>query len=174
MQTNIRKAIQPRLDLKAQPMDRLLDMLSWGILFLHWYLIISQYGDLPAEIPAHFDAKGNIDGYSHKSMLFFLPSLVTLLLSGLTILNRFPHIFNFPVKITPENAERQYRLACRFLRFIQLLISLMFCLISFGILGAASGDSMFSSLLLLPIILGFSFIPLVLYMIQAGKKGKLG
>lgn len=170
--SNKRIEERPRLKIKPELSDRLIEMLAWGSLILHWLLILTQYADLPAEIPAHFDSKGNVDGYSHKSMLFFLPALVSLILTGLTLLNRHPHKFNFPVTITPENAERQYRLACRFLRFIQLFISLMFGLISISILGAATGEKMFSAILVLPVILAFSFIPMVLYMIQAGKKGK--
>jgi hypothetical protein len=43
--------------------------------------------------------------------LFFYPIVAIIAALAITILCRFPHIFSYPVIITPENAPRLYRIA---------------------------------------------------------------
>ena len=61
-----------------------------------------------------------------KDLLLFLNPLVGLVLvSLLTIGKRFPNHFNYPVKITPENAELQHTLAIHFLDRITIVSAVM-------------------------------------------------
>ena len=71
-----------------------------------WALTLTNYSILPEIIPIHFNGAGKADGFGNKTHIFVLPIISTLLFIGLTILNKHPHIFNYPSQITKENAVR--------------------------------------------------------------------
>ena len=52
---------------------------------------------------------------------------------------RFPHIQNYPWKITEENAKRQYALSRRLLAGLRALLMVMFALIVWGQIESALG-----------------------------------
>jgi hypothetical protein len=43
----------------------------------------------------------------------------------MTVLNRFPHIFNYTTTITEENALREYTRATRLVRYLKLTMVLI-------------------------------------------------
>jgi uncharacterized membrane protein len=96
-----------------------------------WGLLIFYYAKMPDIVPVHFDVKGQPDAYGSKRTLVVLPIIAVLLFTGMTILNRFPHIFNYPVKITPENALRQYSMATRLVRILKLVIMFIFLMVEY-------------------------------------------
>lgn len=73
-------------------------------------IAIAFWAYLPAQVPAHFDAAGRADAWSGRWILTLVTvmSAVTYVATGLVC--RAPHRFSYWVAITPENAERQYRL----------------------------------------------------------------
>ena len=80
----------------------------------------------PDIVPIHYNFAGQADSFGNKSTLWGLPVISLITYIGLTILNCYPHIFNFPTKVTPENAEALYKIATRVMRTVKLLVSLMF------------------------------------------------
>ncbi|MEP7165982.1 MAG: DUF1648 domain-containing protein [Ferruginibacter sp.] len=98
---------RPILKIKPSGTDILLDRLSsLGLIFL-WIFTVVQYSKLPDTIPIHFNASGNIDNYGNKLSIFLLPAIISIVFVGLTILNKYPHIFNYIHKITAENAVNE-------------------------------------------------------------------
>ena len=77
---------------------------------------------MPETIPTHFNFKGEADCYGSKSNLWILPGIAILIYSLFSILNRFPHIHNYMVNITEENAMKNYRFSSRMLRFVLLWV----------------------------------------------------
>ena len=78
------------------------------------------------ELPIHFDFAGNPNGWGSKNSLIFLPILGLALAVMFTVLERFPHIYNFTVQITPENAVRQYGIGRTFMVFLKACMVWMF------------------------------------------------
>ena len=105
--------------------DRLLEMAILFTLAGLWLLVIYGYQTLPETIPTHFNLKGEVDGYGPIWMLNFMPILCSVMFPGMIWLSRVPHRFNYLVKITPENALAQYRLAARFIRMLTAFIRLI-------------------------------------------------
>jgi uncharacterized membrane protein len=56
---------------------------------------------LPARIPTHFDAAGNINGWGEPRMLWLLPIIATGVVGLMTLVSFFPQSFNYPVRVTP-------------------------------------------------------------------------
>ena len=72
------------------------------------YLLIG-WDSFPERIPAHYNAAGEIDRWGSKSELIFLPVLMWVFYIGLSLLQRFPQIWNTGVKVTAANQARVYR-----------------------------------------------------------------
>jgi uncharacterized membrane protein len=100
---------RPKIKIATTTTDWLFEIVGLiGIIFTVVFVILS-YNDLPDTIPRHYNASGQPDGFSGKSILFTLPAVTIVTYLVMTIGLRFPHIFNYPFEITEENAERQYK-----------------------------------------------------------------
>ncbi len=126
---------------------------------------------LDSVVATHFNIKGEADAFGSKYSLLLIPLFAFVLTLGLTILNRFPHIFNFPVKITPENVERQYHLATRVIRWMQFSINLLFLLILHFVYRSAVGEKLMSGTSLFIVSASFvlPLLPLAIYLAKARK-----
>jgi uncharacterized membrane protein len=100
---------------------------------------MTSYNQLPDTIPRHYNASGEPDGFSAKSILFILPMVAMATYLIMTIGLRFPHIFNYPVEITAKNAERQYRNAILMMRVIKTLIVVMFGYLTYATIQTSLG-----------------------------------
>ena len=125
------------------------------------------YPSLPATIPTHFNYKGEADGFGRKASIVGLPLIATLLYIGLTLLNRVPHIFNFPTPVTPDNALRQYTNATRMIRYLKLILVLVFAGISFQTIQQANGTGEGLGLWFLPLTLVLIFMPLLYFVVKS-------
>ncbi|CEN51470.1 DUF1648 domain-containing protein [Capnocytophaga canimorsus] len=121
----------PKLKLNLTQTDRIIEFFGWILLLTIWIWVLISYKNLPDIIPTHYNASGVADGFGEKVNLLILPLLATVLFATLTLLNKFPHKFNYLVEITPENAYRQYVNATRMLRALKLVIVIVFGLVIF-------------------------------------------
>ena len=105
--TDDREVVPPPTDLEKQ--------LKWFNLVLLVAMIvyaITNYTSLPDEIPIHFNGRGDADDWGSKGMIFLLPGLCIFLFVMMNVIgNLKPSTYNFPVKLTEENARRQVELA---------------------------------------------------------------
>lgn len=139
------------------------------LLILFIYTFIS-WSSLPETIPVHFDAKGQPDGYGGRITIFFSPLLTLALFVLLTVLNRRPDIFNYAVRISPENAEYQYRLATRMLRLLKLSLVVLFSAITWSVVHSAQSGNSDYVMWVLPFALIITFLPIIYYFFQVFKR----
>ncbi len=119
---------RPRIEIKLSPTDKLFEIAAWAAFVLLWALPIVSYQGLPENVPIHYGFTGQVTNYGNKAIIFVLPLVHTFLFIGLTVLNKYPHIFNYPVEITEGNALQQYKNATRLFRYCKFIITLMFFL----------------------------------------------
>ena len=128
---------QPKIKLKAETTDHLLDLFLFVLLAI--IVAISIYGlvVLPNEIPVKYDGNHNAISYGSKMVLLIVPFMALVLGFALRWLKNYPHIFNYPYKITERNIETQYRLAQRLVMWINIIETMMFAYLSVtGIISA--------------------------------------
>jgi len=147
--------------------DKLLELLGWGVLLALWVWTGMSYSNLPNTIPTHFNAAGEADDYGRKASIFGLPVVASLLYIGLTLLNRVPHIFNFPTPVTQENALIQNTNATRMIRSLKLILVVVFGGISFQTIQQANGETDGLGVWFLPVTLGLIFLPLIYFVIKS-------
>ena len=161
---------RPKIKLIPTSVDKLVDLLGWIILLALWALTITHYSTLPDTIPTHFNAAGEADGFGSKASIIGLPFIATLLFIGLTVLNRYPHIFNYPSPVTQDNALRLYTLATRMLRYLKLILVVVFGGIGFMTVQHATGKAAGLGVWFLPLTLVLTFIPLIYFVVKSVQK----
>jgi uncharacterized membrane protein len=87
---------------------------------------LTAWSTLPARVPTHFNLAGVPDGWGSKNILLLMPTVGVALYALLTIVARFPRLFNYPVKPTPDELPDQYRLARWLLTWIKANVAIMF------------------------------------------------
>lgn len=160
---------RPRIKIELTVVDKIIEVISSVLLIAIWILTITNYQNLPETIPIHFDNNGVADGFGNKSMLFHLPIVATVIFIGLTILNKFPHSFNYLQQITIENAFKQYRNATRMMRVLKLIIMSVFGLISYQVIKHAAGEIDGLGIWFLPFVLISIFVPTIYFMIKSSQ-----
>lgn len=163
---------RPKINLIPSTSDKIVEILGWLILLALWGLTFTHYSTLPGTIPTHFNAAGEADGFGTKVSIIALPVIATLLFIGLTVLNRYPHIFNYPTAITQDNALRQYTLATRMLRYLKLVLVLVFGGIEFMTIQNATGKAAGLGTWFLPLTLVLVFLPLIYFVVKSVQANK--
>ncbi|MFA6151792.1 MAG: DUF1648 domain-containing protein [Chitinophagaceae bacterium] len=157
----------PKLKIELSATDKAIEVSGYILLVLMWALPLFYYSRLPEIIPIHFNAAGKVDGYGIKATIFLLPAIGSALFAGLKILNRFPHIHNYAVKITTENALKQYTNSTRLVRLINTVVLLVFAIIVFEIIQTASGKSSTLGIWFLPFTLLLILVPVTFFTVKS-------
>lgn len=118
--------MRPKIEILLTRFDWALEAIAFliwsgGLLFL-----ILNFETTPNQIPTHFDHTGAPTTSGSKNSLWVLAAISTSLYVLLTVVARFPASFNYPVEITPQNAERQYTLAIRMIRILKIIVLMIF------------------------------------------------
>lgn len=91
---------------------------------------------LPERVPTHFDSAGEANAWGSPNGIMFLPFLGVLIYSGLSLVSRFSSVFNYPVKVTPQNQERLQELTLQMVSYLKAEAIALFLLIEHQVLQA--------------------------------------
>lgn len=145
----------------ATPFEKAIENASLVVLAGLIFYSIYIYGQLPEEIPHHFNGLGKPDNWGHKSMLFALPAIALFLYVLMTLIPKSPNnLTNSFVRVTKENEDKQFQIAREQLRIIKLLCLLLLAYLTWG--AALAGLGRIETLS--PAVL-YGFIALILVVI---------
>jgi uncharacterized membrane protein len=100
---------RPVLKIEKTPLEIALNIIS-SLLFIGSVLyLLMEWPSLPNRVPMHYNFFGEVDKWGSKGIIFLHPIIGAALWIGLTILEKFPHAYNYIVGLTEENIERQYK-----------------------------------------------------------------
>jgi uncharacterized membrane protein len=131
------------------------------------YVTIKSWPLLPETIPHHFGVSGKPDAWGGKWILWFFPGISLVLYIGLTILSRYPHIYNYPWPITEKNAAAQYHLARTMIVALKAEIILLFAYLQQQTIQVALGKAGGLGVAFLPIFLILIFGTIGFYFVKA-------
>ena len=117
---------RPEILIEKKLIDIFFEMTALLSIVFMWGFCLYHYKSLPEIIPTHYGTNGIVDDYGSKKTIFLIPAIVTIIVFGMRWLNRYPHKFNYMTVITAENAEKQYKMATRLIRYLQFIISVLF------------------------------------------------
>lgn len=160
----------PKIQTERSTFDYILEVATLLALAFCVFYLFMVYGDLPDSVPSHINAKGKVDGYASKSFLwiFLVIGFVTLL--GMQLLLQIPHKFNYLVKITKENAKQQNEIALQMMRFINLLVAIIWLYSLLMMLGNTNVQSFNLPMWGLWILIGLTMVGPVFYMIKSSNQ----
>jgi uncharacterized membrane protein len=158
---------RPRIKIEMTVTDKLIEFIGWLALMSIWVLILISFFNLPETIPTHYNGSGQIDGYGKRINILVLPLMATLFFVGITILNKFPHIFNYPTKIKNDNALKHYTNITRMNRYVKLVFVAIFGMLAYKTIHASGG----LGARFLPLTMGL-FLFLLIYFIFKSSKTK--
>ena len=163
---------RPKIDIKKSKFDKSLEILSFLMLLGSVAIILIYYSQLPEKLPIYFNTplKGS-DGYGNKSLLWELPIILSIIVFVIYKLSQYPSIFNYPIKIKPENAEYNYKMSSQMLRVLGFAIS--FACFSLTLTSILNGLGFYPELdrYLSPFLIGLLFgVPMVYLLLILIKK----
>jgi len=141
-----------KINLPFKSLDKILLGISLASVLGMLLLPILNYSQLPAEIPMHFDVCGNADRFGDKIEIWALSVIGIALVALLWWISTKPHTFNYAVKITPENAVRQYGSSVKLMRVLAAIIGLGITFIIWGIIRNVLGEQNGLNPLFLPLL----------------------
>ena len=83
------------------------------------YLILA-WNTIPDKIPGPYNAAGEVNRWGSKSELIVLPIMSVLLYGLITLIERYPQIWNTGVRVTEENRAAVYRLLKSMIAIIKM------------------------------------------------------
>lgn len=162
--------LRPRIKMELSFLDKFIEVISWMLLVAIWCILLINFSSLPDLVPTHFNFTGRPDATGAKWSLFILPGVATILFACISWINKFPHRFNYPVVITPENAFRQYSNANLMFRYMKLILLVIFGMITVKSMMISTGLANGLGILFLPMTLGFVLGPLAYFIFKAFKE----
>lgn len=142
---------KPKLKIKLDLFDKILETVGLAFVALMIAYPTIHFSSLPDSIPVHFDAMGRPDRYGSKTSLWLFSSIGIILYIGMAVVNRYPHTFNYLMPITARNAPRQYGLATKMVRMLNVVIAAVFFSITYGMIQTAMGHASGLGAFILPL-----------------------
>lgn len=152
---------RPVLDLAWSGADRAIEIAALLAVILVLAILAAYWPRLPENVPTKFSLDGQIQGWGSRSLLLIVPLVALVLWIGLTMLGRYPHLYNYPVQITSENAERHYRLGRWMLATIKLATLLLLAAVAWAILHSGAYPETagaIGAVIIIPVVLFVAFI----------------
>ncbi|NQX85270.1 MAG: DUF1648 domain-containing protein [Flavobacteriaceae bacterium] len=149
---------RPKIKVPLQQLDIALEFTTLSLLVLTCAFVIFNYPNLTETIPTHFNASGVADNFSHKSSIFIILGISIGIYILLLTANKFPHLHNYMVNITEENALKNYRISTRILRGVNLFSIAIMSYVTYIMITSSKRNVFEIEKWILPAILGFSII----------------
>jgi uncharacterized membrane protein len=157
---------RPIIKIELTRGDKVLETACITLLVLLWVGTIAFFSKLPDRIPSHYNSAGQADDFSGRTHILVLPTLATVIYIGMTLLNKFPHIFNYAATVNEENAKRLFTAATKLIRVLKLMVVLILS----GIVLMTYRTSLASSdgigAWFLPLAVGLLILPNIIYLLK--------
>jgi hypothetical protein len=125
---------------------------------------------LPEKIPQHFDLAGRPNRWGGRGSVWVLPGVAVGLYALMSVLQRFPHAFNYPAEISEANAGRLYRLGVSMVVWMKAEVGALLALLSRQQIEVALGRASMLAGWVVPasVVLIFGTIALYVWRMRSG------
>ncbi|MCC3404578.1 MAG: DUF1648 domain-containing protein [Microcoleus sp. PH2017_10_PVI_O_A] len=158
---------RPVISLGLSPADLAVELAGAIAILVSILPIVQFWGVLPDRIPIHFGFRGLADAWGDKVMIWMLPAVAAIIFVVLTAVSPYPHTFNYPVRITQENARRQYLLGQSLLVWLKAEVCWLFAFVVRQQILVALGNAQRFSIELVFGIIFLIFATVGVYLVRA-------
>ncbi|NLP05361.1 DUF1648 domain-containing protein [Candidatus Fermentibacteria bacterium] len=152
---------RPLPELDPDPRNTILAVMGLVMIIACSVWLASVWDRFPEEVNTHFGPSGRPDGTGSKYSIIVLPAMALVMWITLGFLIRIPHKFNYAVRITPENAQRQYELGVSMMSWMRLIVPAIMCYIAWAGLKTFIGETDALDPLVL-VVIGLSMAAVIL------------
>jgi uncharacterized membrane protein len=140
-----------------------LEVISLASVLSSIAIVAVQWNALPAQVPLHFGASGQADGWGSKSGIWLLPAISAFLYLVLTVASRYQRLINLPFRVDRDAPEVR-RLLLHMMIVLKTEMTLIFAYITWGMVETALGRSEGLGIWFLPVLLIATTLPLIYYL----------
>jgi len=160
---------RPRLKLPKTKYEKVLDCIGGGLFIVSIILVILNWGELPDKIPAHFNGAGEVDRWGSRIEIFILPGIGLLMWIFLGLLEKAPHMHNYPDRLNERNVEAFYLNSRKLCNELKNFCLMLFAILSCEMLFVALGKIEEIGWWFLPLVLIGAGIPIVKGLIASSR-----
>lgn len=131
----------PVIPIHIDRSTKILDAIALVGLVISLAIPAFNWSSLPDTIPVHFGITGRADGWGNKWFFWMFPLLSFAIIIGFTVMRRYPQTFNYPVRVTLQNAEVQYDIAINLLNWFKAEFAWLFVWLEWQIINVAKGNN---------------------------------
>lgn len=130
--------------------------------------LIAVWGQLPDQVPAHYNAAGEVNRWGSKWELILLPTIAAFLAILMTFLEKHPEWHNH-MNLNENNIEFQYKNSILLLNVIKNECVLLFVFVDYNIVQVALGKAESLGILFMPIFLVILFGSMIFFIVRSIK-----
>lgn len=153
------------MKLKYTKFQIVIELMAILLLLSIFIYLILAWGSLPDQIPGHYNGAGIVDRWGSKNEIWILPIMGLILYILITVISRFPAIWNVPVKITDENREYVYSNLKSMLIIVKLDMVIIFSYLVYSDI-----NTQFLGVWFLPLVFIILFGNIIYYIIKVSRK----
>lgn len=129
--------------------------------------VFTQWDRLPAQIPAHYNARGEIDSWGDKNVLLHVLAISVFIYMLITVFSFLPETWNIPAQTPEENKDRVYQYTMNLMVLLKVeFLTLFFCSIYY------TATVQPEPIVLVPISLLVIFCTIICYFMKTSRLEK--
>ncbi len=133
------RAERPVIQLTPSTGEQALDWASLLGLIFTLAVLAASWSSLPERVPSHFGASGQPDAWGSRNTFWLFVVLPLVVHVALGLLARKPHLYSYPTRVTPENAEQLYRLGRGMIYWLRAGVVWLVAYLCWGAVRVAQG-----------------------------------
>ena len=160
---------RPKIKIVKTKSEWIWDFIGYSFYFGSLIFLIYNWKGLPDEVPAHYNALGEVDRWGSKMELFILPIVGAISALLLQLFEKFPESHNYPERLSKENVKEFYLISRKLVNQLKNICLIIFALILIESVSIALGMGNGFGVWFLPIAILSALIPIVLGIIKQKK-----
>lgn len=160
---------RPKIVIPKTMLEKVANIIGYSIFIGALIYVIITFPFLPAEVPAHFGADGEVNRYGSKYEIIVIVVIPLFLIPGLKALERFPEMHNYPRRMNESNIEEFYLNSRMLLNLTTNGTMIVFAIIFIEIINHGLTNTSTFGAFLIPLIILLVLGPIVWKMIERKK-----
>ncbi|SDZ08750.1 DUF1648 domain-containing protein [Bacillus sp. 166amftsu] len=160
---------RPKIKIQKTKSERIWDIIGYSSFLLSIIFLIITWGNLPKQVPVHYNGAGVVDRWGTKWELLILPGIGVFILLLMQALEKFPEVHNYPRRFNKSNAEKFYLNSRKAVNQLKNICLFIFALIQYESISIALGWGNGFGKLLIPIVIIGTGIPIVIGIMRQRK-----
>ncbi|RIW30372.1 DUF1648 domain-containing protein [Bacillus salacetis] len=130
---------RPKIKIAKTKGEWIWDIIGYSLFTGAIILLILKWGALPEEVPAHYNARGEVDRWGSKWELLTLPGIGAFTILLMQVFEKYPETHNYPQRMNDSNVKEFYLNSRKMINIIKNLSLILFALILFESVSIALG-----------------------------------